>query len=109
MAENWRRGIRTLNRFNLPREVPRPTAADHIELSAGQIERLNNLMPAVGACVFDGCLRGQWGELRGLITRGVSTITVGAGEKSAELALVDSRHRICRDAQLAADAEPRER
>jgi hypothetical protein len=31
---------------------PRPTAADHIELSAGQIERLNNLMPAVGACVL---------------------------------------------------------
>jgi len=28
---------------------PRPTAADHIELSAGQIERLNNLTPAVGA------------------------------------------------------------
>jgi hypothetical protein len=51
VAENWWIGIRTLNRFNLPREVPRPTAADHIELSAGQIERLNNLMPAVGACV----------------------------------------------------------
>jgi hypothetical protein len=30
---------------------PRPTAADHIELSAGQIERLNNPMPAVGACI----------------------------------------------------------
>jgi hypothetical protein len=35
----------------LPWEARRPTAADHIELSAGQIERLNNLMPAVGACV----------------------------------------------------------
>jgi hypothetical protein len=32
--------------------LPRPIAADHIELSAGQIERMNNLMPAVGACVF---------------------------------------------------------
>jgi hypothetical protein len=31
---------------------PRPTAADHIELSAGQIKRMNNLMPAVGACVL---------------------------------------------------------
>jgi len=30
----------------------RPTTADHIEQSAGQIERLNNLMPAVGACVL---------------------------------------------------------
>ena len=40
VAENWRRGIRTLNRFKLPREVPRPIAADHIELSAAQIERL---------------------------------------------------------------------
>jgi aryl-alcohol dehydrogenase-like predicted oxidoreductase len=29
--------------------VEENTAADHIELSAGQIERLNNLTPAVGA------------------------------------------------------------
>jgi hypothetical protein len=32
--------------------MKRRPPADHIELSAGQIERLNNLMPAVGACVF---------------------------------------------------------
>ena len=44
--------MRTRNRFNVPLEISRPTAVDHIELSAGQIERLNNLMPAVGACVF---------------------------------------------------------
>jgi hypothetical protein len=47
VAENWRSGIRTLNRFNLPREVRDRPPADHIELSAEQIERLNNLMPAV--------------------------------------------------------------
>jgi hypothetical protein len=31
----------------LPREVRDRSPADHIELSAEQIERLNNLMPAV--------------------------------------------------------------
>ena len=32
--------------------VEENTAADRLELSGGQIERLNNLMPAVGACGF---------------------------------------------------------
>ena len=47
---------------------PRPTAADHIELSAGQIERLNTSCPPSALAFFDGCISGQWGELRGLIT-----------------------------------------
>ena len=42
MLENWLRGIRTLKSVQLAAGSPRPTAADHIELSAGQIHRLNN-------------------------------------------------------------------
>jgi hypothetical protein len=47
---------------------PRPIAADHIERSTGQIERLNNLMAAVGACVLCCMPHRPSGELRGLIT-----------------------------------------
>lgn len=58
MQERWelrRSGRELAERDSDPKSVqlaagsPRPTAADHIELSAGQIERLNNLTPAVGA------------------------------------------------------------